>query len=82
LPPEAPAGLVDSWKLGVADFRHGITARIVEAVPGDAGAGAAARITGERSGISRETEEAYQASGLAHILSVSGLHIAIVSALL
>lgn len=82
LPPEVPAGLVEGWKLGFADFRHGITARIVEAVPGDAGAVAAALITGERSGISREMEDAYQASGLAHILSVSGLHIAIVSALL
>lgn len=82
LPAEAPAGLVEAWRLGLADLRHDITARIAEAVPGDAGAVAAALITGERSGISRETEEAYQASGLAHILSVSGLHIAIVSALL
>lgn len=84
LPPEGDAepGLVDAWRLGLAELRHDITARIVAVVPGDAGAVAAALITGERSGISRETEEAYQASGLAHILSVSGLHIAIVSALL
>jgi len=84
LPPEGDAepGLVDTWRLGLAELRHDITARIVTVVPGDAGAVAAALITGERSGISRETEEAYQASGLAHILSVSGLHIAIVSALL
>ena len=82
LPAQEPEGLVETLQLGLADLRHDVTARIVDAVPGDAGAVAAALITGERSGISRETEEAYQASGLAHILSVSGLHIAIVSALL
>ncbi len=61
LPPEGDAepGLVDAWRLWLADLRHDITARIVAAVPGDAGAVAAALITGERSGISRETEEAY-----------------------
>lgn len=82
MPAEMPEDAIEAWRLGLADLRHAITARIVAVLPGDAGAVAAALITGERSGISRETEEAYQASGLAHVLSVSGLHIAIVSALL
>lgn len=34
-------------------------------------------ITGERGGISEETNEIYRAAGIYHILSISGLHMAV-----
>jgi competence protein ComEC len=36
--------------------------------------------TGDRDGVDRETNEAFARSGLAHVLSVSGLHLAVVAA--
>jgi competence protein ComEC len=51
---------------------------VTEALPGGAGAVAAALLTGGQSAIPREDLAAMRDSGLAHLLSVSGLHIAIV----
>ena len=53
--------------------------RIDAALPGETGAIAAALITGERGGISEATNDAYRDSGLLHILSISGLHMAIMA---
>lgn len=61
----------------VARVRKGIGDRVKAALPGQTGAIANALITGDRSGIAEETNEAYRASGLFHILSISGLHMAI-----
>ena len=57
--------------------RQSITERIRAALPGETGAIAAALVTGERGGISEATNEAYRASGLYHVLSISGLHMTI-----
>lgn len=51
------------------------------ALPGPGGAIAAALLTGGQSGIPPEAMQAMRDSGLAHLLSVSGLHIAIVMGL-
>ena len=56
-------------------FRARLTAHIREQIPGSAGGIAAAFATGDRGGITAEDEEAMRASGLTHLLSVSGLHI-------
>jgi competence protein ComEC len=61
------------------NLRQDMTARIAAALPGERGAMAAALITGERGGISQETTDAYRDSGLVHILSISGLHMAIMA---
>lgn len=61
-----------------AALRAAIEARVTAAVPGPAGAVAAALLTGGQSAIPREDLAAMRDSGLAHLLSVSGLHIAIV----
>lgn len=61
----------------VARLRKQIGDRVVAALPGQTGAIANALITGDRSGIAEATNEAYRASGLFHILSISGLHMAI-----
>ncbi|WP_119418386.1 ComEC/Rec2 family competence protein [Desertibaculum subflavum] len=59
-----------------------LTDRIERALPGPAGAIAAALMTGERSGIPDEVNTAMQLSGLAHLLSISGLHLALVAGIL
>ena len=57
--------------------------RIAEAVrdelPGEAGAFAAAILTGDRTGIPLATLEALRASNLAHLLAISGLHMGLLT---
>ncbi|WP_338662288.1 ComEC/Rec2 family competence protein [Pararoseomonas sp. SCSIO 73927] len=61
-----------------AGLRAAIEARITAALPGATGTVAAALLTGSQSGIPAPTLAALRDSGLAHLLSVSGLHVAIV----
>jgi competence protein ComEC len=63
----------------VQRLRQGIGARIAAALPGERGAIATALITGERGGISEATNEAFRDSGILHILSISGFHMAIMA---
>ncbi len=58
-------------------LRSAIGARVTTAIPGQTGAIANALLTGERGGISEQTNDTYRDSGLFHILSISGLHMAI-----
>ncbi|WP_343894846.1 ComEC/Rec2 family competence protein [Craurococcus roseus] len=62
----------------LAGLRAEIEARTTAALPGGAGAIAAALLTGGQSAIPAADLAAMRDSGLAHLLSVSGLHIAIV----
>ncbi|QQS12760.1 MAG: ComEC/Rec2 family competence protein [Rhodospirillales bacterium] len=73
----APDGVI----MRIDELRRRLSARIVAALPGDAGAMAAALIVGDQSGISRETMQALRDSGLAHLLSISGLHISFAAVL-
>ncbi|WP_243634757.1 ComEC/Rec2 family competence protein [Roseicella frigidaeris] len=66
---------------GLAGLRSGMEARVTAALPGAAGAVAAALLTGGQSAIPAADLAAMRDSGLAHLLSVSGLHIAIVMGL-
>lgn len=61
-----------------AGLRATIETRVTAAIPGPAGAVAAALLTGGQSAIPAADLAAMRDSGLAHLLSVSGLHIAIV----
>jgi competence protein ComEC len=63
----------------IARIRAAMVARIFAAEPGEAGALAAALLVGERSALSAETNESLRISGLAHILSISGLHMMLIS---
>jgi len=63
----------------VNGLRQRLTARIRAAVPGPTGAVAAALITGERGAIAEADAQAMRASGLAHLLAISGLHIGLVA---
>jgi competence protein ComEC len=69
-PPEA-----SSWSAWLHGARQRTSAHIQQQLPGSAGAVAAALATGDQGGISEEDAEAMRRSGLAHLLSVSGLHI-------
>ncbi len=70
-PPSGPLAWLDA-------ARARLTARIIAAVPGETGAIAAAFVTGDQGAIPLETAQAMRDSGLAHLLSISGLHIAVV----
>lgn len=75
--PPAPADL-RLWA-AIERVRQAIGARIAAALPGEAGAIATALITGERGGISEATNDAFRDSGILHILSISGFHMAIMA---
>ncbi|MGO7990700.1 ComEC/Rec2 family competence protein [Rhizobium leguminosarum] len=62
---------------GLYRLRSGIGDRIRSILPGDTGAFAAALVTDERRAISNETTEALRQSGLAHIIAISGLNMAL-----
>ena len=52
-----------------------LSAHIHGQIEGSAGGIAAALVTGDRGAISEADEEAMRRSGLAHLLSISGLHV-------
>lgn len=64
-----------SWQAWLAGLRQRLSAHIQARLPGSEGAIAAALATGDQGGVSEEDAEAMRASGLAHLLSVSGLHL-------
>lgn len=64
----------------VERLRLMIGKRLREGLGGAEGAVAAALVTGEMGAIPEETVVAYRASGLAHMLSISGLHFSLAAA--
>jgi len=58
-----------------SDLRSALTAHITERLPCSAGGVAAALATGDEGAIAEPDAEAMRRAGLAHLLSVSGLHI-------
>jgi competence protein ComEC len=77
-PPEAP-GLWLRYAATIQGLRDAIDARIRAVVPGDKGAIASALITGKRDAISAPVNDAMYVSSLAHVLSISGYHMALVA---
>lgn len=77
-PPE-PADLSLRAKAAIGSLRDAIDARIRATLPGDKGAIASALITGKRDAISSSVNEAMYVSSLAHVLSISGYHMAVVA---
>jgi len=78
VPPARPPNLWERLSLGLQDLRLTMTARIAAALPGSAGGIAAALVTGQRGGIGEEEESALRDAGLAHVLAIAGLHMALV----
>ena len=61
-------------------LRTRLSAGIMAAVPGDAGAFASGVMTGDRSGIGQDTVKALRDSNLAHLLAISGMNMAFLTA--
>lgn len=64
---------------GLNRLRHRVALRVAEVIPGGAGGVAAALIAGETSAIPRTVLDDYRDSGLAHLLSISGLHMSLLA---
>lgn len=68
--------------IALTGLRDRLTGRIIAGIPGDAGVVAAALMTGDRAAIPDDVNEAMKNSGLAHLLSISGLHMGLVAGIL
>ena len=75
-------GAAFSFRLWLSKLRQKIYRRIVGSLKGTSGTVAAALMTGERGAIPADVLEAMRASGLAHLLAISGLHIGLVTGVL
>ena len=79
---EAPPVEGGAWLRYAAFFdtlREAMDRRIRAIIPGDRGSIASALITGKRDAISTPVNDAMYISSLAHVLSISGYHMAVVA---
>jgi len=79
--PPAPPDLRLRFAAAVDALRDAMDNRIRATLPGDRGAIASALITGKRDAISAPVNDAMYVSSLAHVLSISGYHMAVVAGL-
>jgi competence protein ComEC len=73
------AGFILDLKHWIELLRSAIGRRIAAVLPGSVGAFATALVTGDRGDIPASTNASLQASGLAHVISISGLHMSLVA---
>ncbi len=66
----------------IANFRREIVRHIHKTLPVDEAGIASAIIAGERGGIGKQLYEQYRNSGLAHFLSISGLHMSMLAGIM
>lgn len=59
----------------LANVRSAINQRMLSVLPGDTGAFASALVTNDTAAFSKDALEALRVSGLAHVISISGLHM-------
>ena len=74
-PPPQPVPLELRVAAAIDEARNAVTRRIADANGGQAGAVAAALVTGKRGLITPETNEILRAAGIYHVVSISGLHM-------
>ena len=74
-PIEVLAEADRGWQLWLFRTRMAMSAAIQKGMPGPTGAFAAAMMTGDRSGMDETTTENLRVSNLAHLISISGLHM-------
>jgi competence protein ComEC len=80
-PPHAPSFTL-RYAMVIDGMRAAIDKRMHAVLPGDKGSIASALITGTRDAISTQVNEAMYISGLAHVLSISGYHMAVVAGIM
>lgn len=76
LPRPSPA--MRLW-LAIEAWRTGMTDAIVARLGPEIGPLAAALVTGQRTAITDDINQQFNAAGLLHVLSISGLHMALVA---
>jgi competence protein ComEC len=76
--PAPPPDISGRVALALQGLRFRMSARVHAVLPGSTGAIAAALITGDRGGISEADDQALRDAGLAHVLAIAGLHMALV----
>lgn len=67
------------WAARAEDLRQNIVARLDQGMSAQGAAFAAALMIGERGAISEDDWNAMRGSGLAHMLSISGMHVGLVA---
>ncbi len=79
--PGAASDFSPLQRIGIAvtRVRGTIAQRIREILPGEAGSLAVALTVADRRGVNPEVIETLRVTGLAHILAISGLHMALVA---
>jgi competence protein ComEC len=77
--PPAAASVRMRVNAFIQGLRDAIDARIRSVVPGDPGAIASMLITGKRDAIAAHLFDAMFVSGIGHVLSISGYHMAVVA---
>src|SRR6202161_1233349 len=77
--PPAAGGFSLRYAAFMQDMRDGIDARIRATLDGDKRAIATALLTGRRDAITTPVNDAMFISGLGHVLSISGYHMAVVA---
>lgn len=82
VPSETAVPLTIRLNAQIDRLRRSLAERIQHTLTGDAGAIAVALVTGIRDHISHEANEAMRISGLYHVISISGLHMALVAGVL
>lgn len=78
-PPGWEARAAQRWADWVEGIRLSLAERVRSQIGGPEGEIAATLIAGMRAGIPEETAEALRRTGMAHILAISGLHMALVA---
>ena len=78
-PPPVAQGFWLRYASFIDGLREGIDKRIRAVIGGDHGSIASALITGKRGPISGPVNDAMYVSSLAHVLSISGYHMAVVA---
>ncbi|MEO8530409.1 MAG: ComEC/Rec2 family competence protein, partial [Deltaproteobacteria bacterium] len=68
-----------SWGLWLFRTRMKMSRAIQDGLPGPTGAFASAMMTGDRSGMTEQTVESLRVSNLAHLISISGLHMVLLT---
>ncbi|MEM7067401.1 MAG: ComEC/Rec2 family competence protein [Pseudomonadota bacterium] len=78
-PSRSNQGFRDQFLVSINKLREKIKARVERALPGSGGDVAVALITGDKTRIPQEVQQSLRNTGLAHILAISGLHMALVT---
>ena len=77
-----PAPLSLRAHAAIDGTRNALAERIVQILPGPAGAVAVAMVTGKRDRLEEPTKEAIRAAGIFHIITISGVQMTLVAGIL